>query len=277
MKLPPLALTAPSLCPRCDAPALFVDECGHCALPVRQCASCLGVAGPFDRYCGFCGHELLLGRPRSGVRRLWLLVALVPIAAGLALGLSPLGQQAVRGVASGRAAAAAKPTITDRTVGFTARAPQGWADHDSSPAGQPLATILSDPADAAASAGGTAALATVAPKGAVIEVSRPALSDPGVDPTDPVAVLAFETAQLLGAPPAGYSVSSLQSAHALNIGGRVAARTELSLVAAGGGSYVLVKAYISAPAGGLVLVEAVSPASQLAAVSGFLDSIRLTR
>ncbi len=278
MKLPPLALTAPSLCPRCDAPAMFVDECSHCDLPIRQCGSCLGVAGPFDRYCGFCGHELVLGPKRSPARRLWLLAALVPIAVGLAVGLSPLGQWAVRGNPStSGAAATTRPTLSDRRVGFTAAAPRGWSLQDPTQGGQPLAAILSDPSDAPVLAGSPASLVTATPKGVVLLVARPAVSDPGVDSSDPVAVLAFETAQLLGAPPAGYSISSLQAVKAANIGGRVAARTELSLAGPGGAAYGVEKAYISAPSGGLVLVEALTPAAQLPAVNSVIDSIRLTR
>lgn len=274
MKLPPLALTAPSLCPRCDAPALFVEQCGQCALPIRQCGSCLGVAGPFDRYCGFCGHEIVLGRKRSGARRLWLLVALIPIAAGLAIGLSPVGQQAVRGVAGhGSAPAATKPTLVDRAVGFTATAPRSWQHVDSGDS----AYLFSDPADQPAATGSAASLLTATPKGVLVEVARPAISDPGVDATDPVAVLAYETGQLLATPPTGYSVSTVQTVRAFNLGGRVAARTELSLVGPGNASYTLVKVYVSAPSGGLVLIEALAPSADLVAVNAFVDSFRLTR
>lgn len=274
MKLPPLALTAPSLCPRCDAPALFVEECSQCALPIRQCGSCLGVAGPFDRYCGFCGHEIVLGRKQSGARRLWLLVALIPIAAGLAIGLSPVGQQAVRGATGkGGAPAATKPTLVDRTVGFTAVAPGSWQRIDS---GQ-TAYLLSDPADQSAATGSPAALLTAIPKGAVVEVSRPAISDPGVDAADPVAVLAYETGQLLAAPPSGYSVSTVHAVRAFNLGGRVGARSEQSLVGPGNASYTLVKVYVSAPSGGLVLIEALTPPAELPAVNALVDSLRLTR
>src|SRR5258708_5763107 len=51
MKLPPLALVAPSLCPRCDQPAMVLDRledqrCAHCGLQLHRCGSCHGVAGP---------------------------------------------------------------------------------------------------------------------------------------------------------------------------------------------------------------------------------------
>src|SRR3979411_298856 len=90
MKLPPLALVAPSLCPRGDQPAMVLNNsdearCAHCALQLHQCGSCRGVAGPFDRYCGFCGHELVRGATRPPWWRLWLgarLVALVAARGG---------------------------------------------------------------------------------------------------------------------------------------------------------------------------------------------------
>ena len=87
MKLPPAALTAPSLCPRCDAPAPGDDVCRSCALALRRCASCQGIAGPFDRHCGFCGRELVLGAPARALPRALLvavLVLLVVLAAAVA-------------------------------------------------------------------------------------------------------------------------------------------------------------------------------------------------
>ena len=93
MKLPPAALVAPSLCPRCDQPAMVLaglddQGCAHCGLPLHRCGACQGVAGPFDRYCGFCGHELLRGATRAMWWRLWLLVALVPLLAALVSGIA---------------------------------------------------------------------------------------------------------------------------------------------------------------------------------------------
>ena len=93
MKLPPLALVAPSLCPRCDQPAMVIERyedqrCAHCGLQLHRCGRCHGVAGPFDRYCGFCGHELVSGEGRAPWWRLWLLVALIPLAGALISGVA---------------------------------------------------------------------------------------------------------------------------------------------------------------------------------------------
>jgi len=93
VKLPPRALTAPTLCPRCDAPATILSQCIQCALPLRQCGACRGTAGPFDRHCGFCGFELLRGTKRGPAWRLWLLAALIPLAAALAVGIWGSGLQ----------------------------------------------------------------------------------------------------------------------------------------------------------------------------------------
>ena len=49
--------------------------------------SCHGVAGPFDRYCGFCGHELVRGEERAPYWRLWMLAGLIPLVAGLVYGV----------------------------------------------------------------------------------------------------------------------------------------------------------------------------------------------
>lgn len=86
-----MALTAPTLCPRCDAPALGVgallalDHCGKCTLQLRQCGRCHGVAGPFDRYCGYCGYEVVRPRTSPELIRLLLVAAAVVVLAALAV------------------------------------------------------------------------------------------------------------------------------------------------------------------------------------------------
>ncbi|MGH7777616.1 MAG: hypothetical protein ACREPI_10630 [Candidatus Dormibacterales bacterium] len=82
-----MALTAPRLCPRCDQPAMYVDHCASCELQLRVCGACLGVCGPFDRFCGFCGHEMVLGPRRSAASRLWALSIVIPLLIAIAVGL----------------------------------------------------------------------------------------------------------------------------------------------------------------------------------------------
>ncbi len=76
------------MCPRCDAPAQTGDACERCALPLRRCGQCRGVAGPFHRFCGFCGYELVLGHRGDHGARGWLVGTLLGglgVLAGLAL------------------------------------------------------------------------------------------------------------------------------------------------------------------------------------------------
>ena len=68
----------------------LADEarCAHCGLQLHQCGNCRGIAGPFDRYCGFCGHELVHGMKRPLWWRLWFLLLLAPLAGGLIYGIA---------------------------------------------------------------------------------------------------------------------------------------------------------------------------------------------
>ena len=276
MKLPPLALTAPSLCPRCDAPAMFVEECAQCALPLRQCSSCLGVAGPFDRYCGFCGRELVLGRRSGPATRLWLVAGLLPILVALGLGLSPVGQAAFRGV-TGQAAPvrspATHPNLTDTALGFNAVAPRGWSY---TPAVSPsVGALASTSADSAVLGAGPGGLVTASPKGAVLLLGRPAVSVPGVDPSDPVAVLAAQTSQLTAAPPAGYTLKTVTPVEQRTVAGRRAGFSLLSVVGPDGSPRLFERIYV-ATGRGLFLIEGLFPADAVPAVRSFLDSLQLT-
>jgi predicted amidophosphoribosyltransferase len=63
------------------------QRCAYCGLQLHRCDRCHGVAGPFDQYCGFCGHELVRGEERAPWWRLWMLVALIPLLAALVSGI----------------------------------------------------------------------------------------------------------------------------------------------------------------------------------------------
>jgi hypothetical protein len=266
MKLPPMALTAPSLCPRCDSPALSLDECAQCSLPLRRCGSCFGVAGPFDRYCGFCGHELVLGRKQSPAWRLWLLVGLVPILVALAIGLSPVGQAAVRGVAGAPSRSGPEPNVRDRALGFSLTAPAGWRYHPDHAAGFGSFN----------GAQGWPAMSLGAANGTVVELGRANIQDAGIDPRDPVAVLASETAKLLAAPPNGYTLTTVIPVRAITVGGRPGAETVISVTDPSGASSVFQKVYIAAPSGALFLFEAAGRTADLPKLQAMLASLRVS-
>lgn len=262
MKLPPAALTAPSLCPRCDSPAIMTDYCIACTLPLRRCGSCRGVAGPFDRFCGFCGYEIVRGARRTPVWRLWLLAALIPLLGGIAFGLSPysagLGARVETAVGA-RVAAGPPPAAHDAATGVGYTAPQGWAAGDEGS----LLVIAKWPPDAARIAPAQGALLGAGVQSSTIVVSRPALSVP-VDASDPQAVLAFDLAQLLQSPPAGTKLTIVRPIAPLTIGGRPAAETLVSVTRADGSSWYLDRAYITSAAG-LVRADALASAADWSA------------
>ena len=273
MKLPPMALTAPSLCPRCDAPAIMTDHCIQCALPLRQCGSCQGIAGPFDRYCGFCGYELVQGRRRAPLWRLWLLAALIPLAAGIAFGFSPWARPVTHTVATivGAAAPTPNPATTTQlrseTLSFSYAAPKSWIvtdySHSSDPAKQmPFVVVAHYGPDAGKVSDARADLLQVKGQSAVVALGRTAVNPPAVDPSDPRAVLAAEVAPLVAAPPTGLKLEVVTPVHSLTINGRAGAAVLLHLTR-DSGIYYLERAYIASPTLGqppLLKFEALVPA-----------------
>jgi hypothetical protein len=265
VKLPPLALTAPSLCPRCDAPAMFDDHCVQCALPLRLCGACRGVAGPFDRYCGFCGYELVQGDKRAAVWRLWLLAALIPLAAGLAFGLSPLALKT--GILTGFANRAPQTpsqmqALRSANLGFTYAVPNDWTATDYTKAGAPQPFVVVSRLDAdrvtAANLGGE--LITAQPAGVAMTLGRPPLDVSAVDSSDPLAVLAFQVSQLVATPPAGVTYRVVKPVHAISVGGKPGAEVVIEVVGADSTTYYE-RAYVATSTQALFRAEAVAPAS----------------
>ncbi len=268
MKLPPMALTAPSLCPRCDAPAIMTDHCIQCALPLRQCGSCQGTAGPFDRFCGFCGYELVQGTRRAPLWRLWLLAALIPLAAGIAFGVSPWAQPVTHRVAT-LVGSPPQPTpvpgtvtpLRSDTLAFTATFPKDWTANDYSNQ-MPYVVVVHFPPDAGKVSDARGDLLQAKSQSAVVEMGRPLVNAPGVSASDPQAVLATEVTPLLGTPPAGLKFEVVQAVRTLTVNGRPAAEVILKLTRDTGVFYVE-RVYISSTTVGqppLFKVEAVVPA-----------------
>lgn len=268
-----MALTAPSLCPRCDAPAIMTDHCIQCALPLRQCGSCQGTAGPFDRFCGFCGYELVQGTRRAPLRRLWLLAALIPLAAGIAFGVSPwaqpVGHRVATLVGTPPEPTPAPGTVTSLrsdTLAFSYAYPKDWSPTDFSkpadPAKQmPYVVVAHFPPDTAKVSDARGDLIQAKGQSAVVEMGRPVVNAPGVSPSDPQAVLATEVTPLLASPPPGLKVEVVQAVRPLTVNGRQAAEVVLRLTRDTGVFY-LERVYISSPTAGqppLFKVEAVVP------------------
>src|SRR5262249_16132821 len=139
MKTQHAGLAAPTLCPRCDASAPAVngeppaDRCPVCSLQLSWCGNCRGVAGPFDRFCGFCGFELIRGEPRSPLWRLWQVALAALLAAGLGYGLWAAGVPSA--LAGGvRTLLGSRATSIEPSAGYGSRMlavgfsiPRGWA------------------------------------------------------------------------------------------------------------------------------------------------------
>jgi len=278
IKLTPVGLVAPTLCPRCDTPTADVngqrdvDQCPHCSLQLRWCGNCRGAAGPFDRYCGFCGFELIGGDQPGRLRRLWVVVALVPLVAGLAYGIwAARVPAALDGVVRAQrqaapASASSALEYASQGLGLRYSAPRGWTavDYTRGPAARPAVVVAQAPADQAAASAAMGDLGRLDhPQSTIVTLGRPPL-DGGLvaDARDPLAVLTAQVAPMVAAPPAGVGVEVVQPAHAVSIGGRPGAEVVLRLTRDGGVTY-LRRDLVYAPHAGataLVRVDALVPA-----------------
>lgn len=283
MKLPPLTLVAPSLCPRCDQPAMLPDYCIHCGLQLRQCGSCRGIAGPFDRYCGFCGHELVRGQKRSPLWRLWLLVALIPLAAGIVYGITQNRTHLFNGRSAAAIVAArasspspspseshvvASPSVSMAPVASAAPAigikqwtlPARWqAASFGSGSGQVIVVTASQVDQPLVPPSG--ALLAARPSNALVTISRPTPSAPTV--TDPVVALQAEANQTVASAAAGTRIEIFTPVKSIPVpkpGAEVVLRITQS-----SRTFYLERVYVVAPFVGaptLMRFEAVVPAEQ---------------
>ena len=294
MKLPPIALTAPTLCPRCDAPALYEDRCSSCSLQLAKCGACQGVAGPFDHYCGFCGHDLAVGDVRSPAWRFWLLVAMIPMVAVLVLGATFYGGPAVGQV--GRFVFRPLPTASPSNVGTGTKlfrsptlhlvysVPADWpppSDYtlkSTAPLQQVvIARFLADNAGYGATKGN---LLAAAPMGALLSLGPLAQAPAGVDASDPSSVLGADISSLTLEPPAGLKIEVLRAASSITVDGRTGKEALLKVTRSDGTVLYLERAYLAAPQG-LFKIDALVPQSDWNAgdgrlVEAIIQSVRLT-
>ena len=277
-------LVAPTLCPRCDASAPTVngerptERCPVCSLQLSWCGNCRGVAGPFDRFCGFCGFELIRGEPRSRLWRLWQVSLVALLAAGLGTGLwaagvpSALGSAARSFLSPAPASNEPAPGYESRVLGIHYSVPGDWAAGDlSTGASPPQVVVLShSPPDRSAAADAGYDLTKLDhAQSAVITLSRPPVGSTVVaDARDPVAALTSEVAPLVAAPPSGLNVDVAEPVHAATVGNRTGAVVVLKLTRGDTVTY-LRRALVYAPRQGVAAMfqaDALAPAAEWPAV-----------
>ena len=284
MKTQQAGLAAPTLCPRCDASAPAVngerpaDRCPVCSLQLSWCGNCRGVAGPFDRFCGFCGFELIRGEPRSRLWRLWQVALLALLAAGLGYGLWAAGVPSAL-VGGVRALLSPPATSVEPSAGYGNRVlavgysvPGDWAAIDLSAGAspQPIVVLSRSPLDrsAAADSGGDLTMVDHI-QSTVMAMSRPTAGTTVVaDARDPVVALTTEVAPLVAAPPPGLKVEVAEPVHAATVGNRSGAVVVLKLTRGDAVTY-LRRALVYAPRPGVAAifqVDALEPAAEWPAV-----------
>jgi hypothetical protein len=291
VKLPPVALTAPTLCPRCDAPALYEDRCTSCGLQLSKCGACHGVAGPFDRFCGFCGHDLTAGEVRSPVWRFWLLVAMLPMLAVLVVGAIFFGGQA----AVARLVFPPAPAASPGGLGVTTKlfrspnlhlvyaVPADWSPSDytlSNPTPLQEVVVARINADLATFGSTKGDVLAAKPAGALLTLGPLTQAPPGVDAADPSSVLGADISSLTIKPPAGLKIEVFRPAQSILVDGRAGKETVFKVTRADGAVLYLERAYLTAP-GGLFKVDALVPQSDWDAgdgrkVEAVVQSVRLS-
>jgi len=293
VKLPPVALTAPTLCPRCDAPALYEDRCTSCGLQLGVCGACRGVAGPFDRYCGFCGHDLSEGEARSPVWRFWLLAAMIPMVAVLVVGATFFGGPVARRVSHAVFPPAASPSPSPGVATKLYRSPNlhliyavpaDWpspADYTLSTS-TPLQQVVAARMEAdIASYGATKGNPLAAkPAGALLALGPLGQAPAGVDATDPSSVLGSDISTLTLGPPPGLKIAVGQPAQSITVDGRSGKEAVFTVTMADGSVYDFERAYL-ASSSGLFRVDALVPQADWQSgdsrlVEAVIESVRLT-
>lgn len=252
------------------------------------------MAGPFDRYCGFCGHDLAEGEPRSSAWRFWLLVAMVPMVAGLVVGATMFGGPAVHTVGNlvFRPAPAATATPAGPAVGRALRSqnlhleyvvPAEWSPFDytlSAVSPLQLVVVSRIQADGAKFGDTKGDIFAARPQSVLMTLGKPGAAPPGADATDPSSVLGADISSLTLKPPAGFRVDVFRQAQTISVNSRTGKEVVLKLTRADGSISYLERAYLTGPSG-LFQVDALVPAADWEAgddrrVETVIQSIRLT-
>lgn len=220
----------------------------------------------------------MLRPPRTLVSRLWILVGVIPLLAGLGYGALVVTHNVTP-------AGLATPEVqgrpySDATLGIRFLAPPGWAA-----SGNGVAVVAArSGADQAAALGSDGDLLETHTGAATIAFSRPVpVASSLVNPSDPVALLAAELPALVTSPPPGVRVEVTRPVGASRLAGRPAASVTLR-VTRGATVLVLERTLCYAPHQGvaaMLQVDAVAPEADWGAgdgrrLAGVLDSLQLS-
>jgi hypothetical protein len=251
------------------------------------------VAGPFDRYCGFCGHDLAQGEVRSPVWRFWLLVAMIPMVAALVIGATvfggPAATQVGRLVFPPAAAPAPSPSgagvkvYRSPNLSLVYAVPTDWTPADYTlikSAPLPFVGVSRLVADGSKLTDAKGDLLATKPSGALLTLGTPGPAPAGVDATDPSSVLGADISSLTLKPPAGLTITVSRPAQTVGVGGRSGKQAVLKVTRSDGTAYYLERAYIIGPAGSLFEVNALVPVSDWDSgddrkVDAIIQSVRL--
>jgi hypothetical protein len=179
-----------------------------------------------------------------------MLAALIPLAGTLAFEVSPLGAPARQVVNLVHVPQADQVrTLRSGGLGFTYQIPADWQAYDVSQSQkqpQPFVVSSRENADYVSAVGVQGNLLAVLPQSGVAVLGRMHVDAPGVDTSNPVAVLSFQVGQLVAQPPSGMKISVVRNVHAFTVDGRDAAEAVLK-VTKGTTTFYFERAYVAAP------------------------------
>ena len=291
MKVPPAALTAPTNCPRCDAPALYADHCSSCDLQLAQCGACRGIAGHFDRYCGFCGHDLAAGELRSPIWRFWLLVAMIPMVGAIIL-LTLFGGPAVTRVSKLVLRPIESASPAPNQTGFRAlrsqnlhleySVPNDWVGYDYSldrTAPLPEIVVAQVNQDGAGFGETKGDILAAKPQGALMTLGTLGDNRAALDAKDPATALSADVANFAGRPVGGLKFDLVKGITGILANGRTGREAIFRVTRQDGSTLIFERAYISWR-DGLLKVDALVPSAAWDAgddrrVEAVIQSVRL--
>ena len=251
-------------------PALYDDHCSSCGLQLAQCGACRGIAGPFDRYCGFCGHDLAAGALRSPVWRFWLLVAVIPMVGALIL-LTILGAPTVSRVSklvlrpaaipSPSASPSALRAMRSQNLHLEYSVPVEWVGYDYSldrTAPLPEVVVAKYSRDGIAFADTKGDILAAKPTGALVTLGTLADNRAAADARDPATALNADIAGFAARTTGGLKFEVVRGISGILANGRTGREAVFRVTRQDGAVLIFERAYISWR-DGLLKVDALVP------------------